>query len=87
MDPQSARHGSALWSPVNITSRSYLLTGVETSIKSSDPLKDYQIYLDGALATSVKISGTKYYYWSDAISEEMTNWYNSYIQSQTQKNG
>ncbi len=76
-----------LWSPVNITSRSYLLTGVETSIKSSDPLKDYQIYLDGALATSVKISGTKYYYWSDAISEEMTNWYNSYIQSQTQKNG
>lgn len=66
-----------MWAPINILSRSHLLTGVESAIKDPDPAAVLKFYLDSARKKSVKKEGMTYYYWSDAISDEMTTWYNA----------
>ena len=75
-----------LWGPVNIITRSHFLTGVETAIsakadpnpkKDQDPLKILKVNLDSARTKKAPNNGKSYYYWSDAISDEMTAWYNS----------
>ena len=66
-----------LWGPVNILSRSFLLTGVESSINAPDPLASLDLNRKSVLKQKVKKNNVTYYYWSDEVSEEMTAWYNS----------
>ena len=83
-DPMYMAPMMSLWAPVNIVSRSFLLTGVEKSISNSDPVKRLNWYRDNAKEKTATKQGKTYYYWSDAISQEMTDWYNANRKPQLQ---
>lgn len=57
-----------LWAKVNINARSHLLTGVEHAINSTDPRSELEINRSSAI---------KKKFWTDEMSQEMTDWYNS----------
>ena len=57
-----------LWAPVNINARSHLLTGVESAINQKDPR---------ATLTVNRSAANKKGFWTEAMSQEMTDWYNS----------
>ncbi len=65
------------WSVVSILSRTVAKRGVSTAIRAtgSTPTESLNITRESLLQKSVKKEGVTYYYWSDAIVEEMTNWY------------
>ncbi len=69
------------WSPVSILCRTLLKDGLAAAINASDCIKALNNARESAKKKSIKKDtddGKKelYYYWSDQISEEMTQWYN-----------
>ncbi len=64
------------WSVVNILSRTRALRGVATAIDTTgDPVDALNITRQALRETSVKQNGVTFYYWSDDIVNEMTEWY------------
>ena len=64
------------WSPISILARTDALFAVASAIDANDP--EYSINLTRqALKTTrfSSINNVRYYYWSDNISDEMTDWY------------
>ena len=76
-DPMFMAPIMSLWAPVNIVSRSHLLTGVEKAITNEDPVARLNWYRNSAKEQTATKNGKTYYYWSDAVSQEMTDWYNA----------
>ena len=84
-DPMYLAPFVPLWGPVNITSRSRFVTGEENSINTKSKgdkeltreeiLKAFNLSRSSAKTQFTKKDGVKYYYWSDAISDQMTEWY------------
>ena len=83
-DPMYLAPFVPLWAPVNITTRSRLVTGEEGSINTKangkeltreEILKAFNLSRSSAKTQFAKKDGVKYYYWSDAISDQMTEWY------------
>ncbi len=69
-----------LWAPISILSRTLLKNGICTAIDQSSAeecVSSLNTTREGAKTTFAKKNGVKYFYWSDAISDEMTEWYNS----------
>ena len=68
------------WAPISILSRTVAKRGIATAIDCPDsttPEKALNNTRQALYEKSKKgVDGTKYYYWSDAISKEMTDWYN-----------
>ncbi len=79
-DPMFMSPPTKLWSPVSILSRTLLKDGLAAAINADDCIKKLNSAREQARKKSVKKEtkeGTVlYYYWSDAISDEMTAWYN-----------
>ena len=75
-NPMSMSPTMKLWAPVNIKTRSFLLTSVESAISSTDPLAELTVGRTGVYGQYVRTDKV-YYYWSDAVSNEMTAWYNA----------
>lgn len=63
------------WSVVSILSRTVAKRGISTAINSKDPAKALGITRQSLFSKSVNKDGVSYPYWSDAIVNEMTNWY------------
>ena len=76
-DPMYMAPMMRLWAPVNIASRSFLLTGVENAVTNSDPVARLNWYRESAKKQSASKNGQTFFFWSDAISQEMTDWYNA----------
>jgi hypothetical protein len=78
-NPMSMMPPMKHWAPISILSRTVAKRGLATAIDcpdSSTPTKALGITRQALLETYKKGSdGTKYYYWSDTISQEMTQWY------------
>jgi len=79
-DPMSMMPPMEHWAPISILSRTLAKRGIASAIDCSDdvtPTQALNITRGKLLKTSTKGNdGTKYYYWSDEISNEMTTWYN-----------
>ena len=75
-NPMNMSPTMKLWAPVNIKTRSFLLTSVESAISSTDPLAELTVGRTGVYSQYVR-TDKLYYYWSDAVSDEMTAWYNA----------
>lgn len=66
------------WAPISILSRTTALRGMATAIDySGDAEAAINITRESLKVTSAKRNGVTYYYWSDEISKEMTEWYNT----------
>lgn len=67
------------WSPVNIASRTKALRGLASAIdaRSGVAADSLDITRASLLETFTRVNGVKYYYWSEDISNEMTEWYNT----------
>jgi len=68
------------WAPISILSRTVAKRGVASAIDdtTSTPTKALNVTRQSMLQKYNKAAdGTKYYYWSDDIVSEMTNWYNT----------
>lgn len=67
------------WSIVNILSRTKAVRGLASAIDttSGDPVAALEITRQSMLETYAKSNGVKYFYWSDDIVSEMTQWYNA----------
>lgn len=68
-----------LWGPVNINARSHFLTGVESAICEKEGKT--KSMLDSFMKEAIEgktVGKDTVVYWSDAMSEEMTAWYNSH---------
>ena len=77
-DPMYMCPPMKMWAPISILSRTLLKNGIASAIDAvdSDPVESLNATRQGAREKSVKKpDGIRYYYWSDAISEEMTKWY------------
>lgn len=64
------------WAPISILSRTYAKRGLAGAIDAADPERTINITRQGLREKSAKKNGVKYYYWSDDIVNEMTEWYN-----------
>ncbi len=64
------------WAPVSILARTMLKNSISSAIDSSDPEKTLNSARQGAL-TKRKSKGSEYFYWSEIIRDEMTDWYNN----------
>lgn len=74
--PMSMCPPLSYWAPISILSRTVAKRGVATAIDSSTPTAQITLTRQSLKTQNVKGSdGTKYYYWSDAIVNEMTTWY------------
>ena len=69
------------WAPISILSRTVAKRGLATAIDcaaSTTPTKALEVTRQALLTTYKKGSdGERYYYWSEEISNEMTEWYNN----------
>lgn len=78
--PVSMMPPMSLWAPISILSRTVAKRGIAKAIDaaaSTTPTQALNITRQSMLETYKKgTDGTKYFYWSDAISEQMTQWYN-----------
>lgn len=79
LNPISMIPPTKYWAPISILSRTVAKRGIASAIdcpQSTTPAKALAITRQSLLETYKKgLNGEKYYYWSDQISEEMTNWY------------
>ena len=75
-DPMYMCPPMKMWAPISILSRTLLKNGIASAIDSTNPVESLNSTRQGAREKSVKkADGIRYFYWSDAISEEMTKWY------------
>lgn len=65
------------WGPVNIQARSHYLTGLESAISANDPHGMLDKFNQEA-RSGVQVGTNTVVFWSDAISAELTAWYNSH---------
>lgn len=65
------------WAPISILSRTTALRGLASAIDSSNPASALDITRQSMQQRSVNVNGVRYYYWSDDIVAEMTEWYNN----------
>lgn len=69
------------WAVVSIASRTLAKRGIASAIdcpKSTTPAASLNITRQALRENKItKTDGTKYYYWSDEIVKEMTDWYNN----------
>lgn len=71
------------WAPVSILCRTDLKNAISQAIDAAaNPRLDPVAVLNNARTAAressyAKINGERYYYWSDTISDEMTEWYNT----------
>ena len=64
------------WSPISILSRTEVLFGVALAIDANDPVASINITRQALRTTKFSnINNVRYYYWSDDISNEMSDWY------------
>lgn len=66
------------WMPISILSRTQAKRGVATAIDQKDEdgvTAQIELTRKGLKTTMKKKDGVKYYYWSDEIVKEMTDWY------------
>lgn len=76
-DPMSMSPPLDSWAPISILSRTVAKRGVASAIGADDPVAALDNTREGLKEKSTKKNGIVYKYWSDAISQEMTEWYNS----------
>ena len=78
-NPMSMMPPMNYWAPISILSRTIAKRGVASAIDCPDsttPEKALGITRQALFETYKKgVDGTKYYYWSDNIVKEMTDWY------------
>lgn len=65
------------WAPISILSRTRALRGMATAIDAADATAALNITRQALRETYARRNGVTYYYWSDEISREMTEWYNN----------
>ncbi len=63
------------WSVVSILSRTQAKRGVSSAIEKDDPTASINLTRNTLRSKSVSKGGKKYFYWSDDIVNEMTDWY------------
>lgn len=87
-NPMSMMPPMEHWAPISILARTVAKRGIATAIDcgaSTTPTKALEITRQSMLETYKKgADGTKYYYWSEDISKEMTTWYNE-VKAKRQK--
>ena len=76
-NPMSMMPPFKYWSNVNILSRTKALRGIASAIdtRSGTVKAALDITRQSLKETYARVSGVTYYYWSDDISKEMTDWY------------
>ena len=78
-NPMSMMPPMPNWAPISILSRTVAKRGIASAIDCPDsttPEKALNITRDSLRENYKKgVDGSKYYYWSDAIVDEMTTWY------------
>ncbi len=67
-DPMWMAPPMRLWAPVSILARTLLKNGIAAAIDADDPVSSLKLTRDGA---------KKKKYWTEDISNEMTEWYNA----------
>ncbi len=63
------------WAPISILARTTAKRGIASAIDATDPEAAIANTREGMRTTSAKKNNERYYYWSDTIVAEMTNWY------------
>ena len=64
------------WSQVNIASRTFALRGLGSAIDADDATKAINITREALKKDKFKkVDGVKYYFWSDEVSKELTDWF------------
>lgn len=76
-DPTALHPVFRWWSRISILSRTMAKRGIASAMDSDDPAAEIKITRNSLKEKFAKINGIRYYYWSDDIMNEMTEWYNS----------